>query len=201
MESLTAALGKGFGIAARLGHRVFRTAVFNALFLFNEEDLVFGIENDVDLLAVFLIYAPQHVKIARQLVGRVGKGFERTVTLASSLRWVHEECKRKGTRHYDVIVNLPEDAPPPPEGVYPPPGYDKKRVAWLWKNCQNLLKFAFYGEKAISKSTKKWAVDHLKWRVQQAAQGIMDPQDLVKQAKEELGKRKKKGKKEIATAK
>lgn len=188
MESLTAALGKGFGIAARLGHRVFRTAVFNALFLFNEEDLVFGIDNDVDLLAVFLIYAPQHVKMARQLVGRVGKGFEKKVTLANSLRWVHEECKRKGTRHYDVIVNLPKDAPPPVEGKYPPKGYDRKRVQWLWNNVKRLLKFAFYG--TVPKATKQWGVDHLKWLAAQQQKG--DVTALINQAKEEVNDRKKK---------
>ena len=190
MESLTAALGKGFGIAATLGHRVFRTAIFNALFLFDEEDLEFGIDNDVDLLAVFLIYAPQHVKLARQLVGRVGKGFERKVTLANSLRWVHEECKRKGTHHYDVIVNLPEGAPPPKEGKYPPKGYDRKRVQWLWQNVKRLLKFAFYG--TVPRATKQWGVDHLKWRVEMEAQGKREMGELLRGAKEQLKDHKKK---------
>ncbi len=108
MESVQAALGKGFVIAARLGLRVFRTAVFNALFLLSEEDLELGIEQEVDLLGLFLIYAPQHVKIARQFAGRAGRGFEKKLTLENALRWVKEECDRKKTRHYDVIVNLPE---------------------------------------------------------------------------------------------
>lgn len=187
MESLQAALGKGFGVAARLGTKVFRTAVFNALFLLGKEDLELAIEEDVDLLGLFLIYAPQHVKLARQLVGRVGKGFERKITLENSLRWVKEECDRKGTPHYDVIVNLPEDAPPAAEGVYLPPGADKKRVEWFWGNCQRLMNYAFYGK--IPEATKKWGVEHLRWLAQQQKEGNTAIKDLLKKGHEESDER------------
>ncbi len=112
MESVQAVLGKGFGIAARLGVRVFRTAVFNSLFLLSEEDLKLGIEQDVDLLGLFLIYAPQHVKIVKQFAGKAGRGFDKKLTLENALRWVKEECDRKKTHHYDVIVNLPGGCKP-----------------------------------------------------------------------------------------
>jgi len=192
MESFQAVLGKGFGLAARLGIKVFRTAVFNALFLLSEEDLELAIEEDVDLLGLFLIYAPQHVQMARQFAGRVGKGFERKITKENSLRWVKEECDRKGTRHYDVIVNLPEDAPPPAEGRYLPKGYDKERVKWFWGNVQRLLNYVLYGK--IPPVTKKWGVKHLKWLAQQE-KGKKDISGLLNKGHEEADARtKKKGK-------
>lgn len=189
MESLQAALGKGFAVAARLGYKVFRTAVFNALFLLSEEDLELAIEEDVDLLGLFLIYGPQHVKLARQFVGRVGRGSEKKVTLENCLRWVKEECDRKKTRHYDVIVNLPEDADPPPEGVYLPPGADMKRVEWFWGNCQRLLDYTFYGR--ISNVTKKWGVEHFRWLAQQQEEGKKELKDLLETAHNEALERKK----------
>lgn len=185
MESLQAAMGKGFGLAARVGIKVFRTAVFNILLLLSEEDLELAIKEDVDLLGLFLIYAPQHVKIARQFVGRVGKGSERKVTLENSLKWIKEECGRKKTRHYDVIVNLPEGAEPA-EGVFPPPGYDKKRVKWFWGNVQRLMDFAFYGK--IPRATKKWGVDHLRWLAQQD-KDKKDIPDLLKTGHKESNAR------------
>ncbi len=168
MESIQAALGKGLGLAARVGIKVFRTAVFNILFLLSEEDLELAIKEDVDLLGLFLIYAPQHAKIAQQFVGKIGKGSERKITLENSLKWIKEECDRKKTRHYDVLVNLPElpeGADPPAEGVFPPPGYDKKRVKWFWGNVQRLMNFAFYGK--IPPATKKWGVEHFRWLARQ----------------------------------
>ncbi len=189
MESLQAALGKGFGLAARIGIKVFRTAVFNALFLLSEEDLELAIEEDVDLLGLFLIYAPQHVQMARQFAGRVGKGFERKITKENSLRWVKEECDRKGTRHYDVIVNLPEGADPPAEGRYLPKGYDKERVKWFWGNVQRLLNYVIYGK--ISKSTKQWGVEHLRWLAQQE-KGKNDISGLLNKGHEEADARAKK---------
>jgi len=78
----------------------------------SEEDLELGIEQEVDLLGLFLIYAPQHVKIAKQFAGRAGKGFDKKMTLENALRWVKEECDRKKTRHYDVIVNPPGGCKP-----------------------------------------------------------------------------------------
>ena len=196
MESVQAILGKGFGVAARLGYRVFRTAVFNALFMLSEEDLELGIEEKVDLLGLFLIYAPQHVRIVRQFVGRTGKGFEKKITLANSLRWVKEECDRKKTHHYDVIVNLPPLEPGsnpgevagsnPAAPVYPPPGADMKRVNWFWKQCQNLMNYAFYGK--VSQATKKWGVEHLKWLAARQKEGKTEMSDLLaeghKQARE-----------------
>jgi len=254
LESLQAVLGKGFGIAARLGVRVFRTAVFNALFLLSEEDLELGIEQDVDLLGVFLIYAPQHVKIVRQFAGKAGRGFEKKITVENSLRWVKEECDRKHTRHYDVIVNLPEGCEawishltkglqdhafqmkrkettdssrlvslkirelrksytalsiekrteqakkvkgnmntvrelmgdPIPDGVYLPPGADMKRVKWFWGNCQHLLNFTLYG--TVSKVTKQWGVEHLKWLAARQKEGKTEMKELLeeghKQARE-----------------
>lgn len=177
MESLQAAMGKGFGLAARVGIKVFRTAVFNILFLLSEEDLELAIKEDVDLLGLFLIYAPQHVQMARQFVGRVGKGFEKKITKENSLRWVKEECDRKGTHHYDVIINLPADVKPAAEGQHLPKGYDKERVKWFWGNVQRLLNYVLYGK--IPSTTKKWGVEHLRWLTQQK-KGKSDISELLK---------------------
>lgn len=194
MESLQAALdlglGKGLAIAARLGYRVLRTAVFNMLFIFDEEDLKLAIERDVDLLAMFLIYAPKQVEIVRRFAGRVGKGFDKKVTLPNTLRWVKEECDRKKCHHYDVIVNVPKveavekgnqvEKIDPVEPVYPPPGADMKSVNWFWKNCQKLMKCILYGE--ISPETKRWGVEHLRWRVEQEKEVKKELKDLLQEA-------------------
>jgi len=189
MEALGAAFGKGFAVAARLGIRVFRTAVFNALFLLDEEDLALAIEEDVDLLGLFLIHASQYVNLAQQFVGKIGKGSEKKITLENSLKWIKEECDRKGTRHYDVIVNLPEGAEPA-EGVFPPPGYDKKSVEWFWKNVQRLMNYVFYGK--TSKVTKEWGVEHLKWLVQQQTEGKTKIEELLNKGHKEADARAKK---------
>ncbi|GAI46793.1 unnamed protein product, partial [marine sediment metagenome] len=144
-------------------------------------------------LGLFLIHAPQHVQIARQFVGKIGKGSEKKITLENSLKWIKEECDRKKTRHYDVIVNLSPDADPP-EGVYPPPGYDKKSVKWFWGNCQRLMNYVFYGK--TSKVTKEWGVEHLKWLVQQQKEGKTDIKELLETGHEEADERTKK--KEVA---
>ena len=195
MESLQPILGKGLAIAARLGYRVFRTAIFNALFLMDEDDLEMAIEKDVDLLGMFLIYTPQQLKITRQFVGRIAKGYNlKNITLSNSLRWAKEESDRKKTRHYDVIVNVPKVEPV--EGVdavekvdivdkgdpvYPPPGADMKRVNWFWGNVQRLLEYFINGR--VSNLTKRWGVEHLKWRVQQEAAGKRDMADLLKEVR------------------
>jgi hypothetical protein len=183
MESLQGALGKGLGVAARISYKIFRSAVFSILFMLDEEDMELGIREDVDLLGLFLIYAPRHVQIARQLAGRAGRGFERKVTLENALRWVKEECDRRGTRHYDVLVNLPEDAEPPPEDVFPPHGYDTKRVKWFWTNVQRLLNYVLYGK--VTDVTKKWSVEHLRWLKQQEEGEKTEIKQLLARGREE----------------
>lgn len=180
LEGLQQALGHGLAVAARIGWKVFQSAVLKALFIIDEEHLETAIEQDVDLLPLFLIYAPQWVKYSRQIAGRMygGRGiYEHKITLENSLKWLKEQCERRKRGYYDVIVNLPEPAgsetseieESDAEDVFPPPGADMKRVMWFWNNVQRLTRFVFTGE--VPKSSKKWGIAHLKWLAEQKKQG------------------------------
>jgi len=199
LESLQHALSHGIDIAAKIGYAVFKSSVLKALFIIDEEHLELAIEQDVDLLPLFLIYAPKWVKVAQGLAGRHGRGYERKVTLETSLKFLHDECVRKKSRYYDIIVNVPpvegvekEDEVEPVEGVeevdagdknpkveevYPPPGADMKRVNWFYGNVKRLLRFIFHGE--VPKSSQKWGTEHLRWLKKQEKQGRTDKDALL----------------------
>ena len=183
MESLQGALGRGVAIAARIGYKLFENTILNLLFLMDDEHLEMAIEQDVDLLGMFMIYAPRHLKAAQQLVSRIGRGYqwERKITLERGLKWVKEKSEARGRRCYDIIVNLPEGSQVP-DDVFPPPDYDMKRVEWFWTNVVQILRFVFRGE--VSTATKKWGIGHLKWLKQQQAQGKTELPELIEAVKE-----------------
>lgn len=189
MESLQDALGHGVAVAARIGYAVFKSAILKALFIVDEEHLELAIEQDVDLLPLVLIYAPKWVKMAQGLAGRSGREYERKVTLETSLKFLHDECARKKSRYYDIIVNVPQETeggsnPPATssgiEEVYPPPGADMKRVNWFYGNVKRLLRFIFHGE--VPESSRKWGVDHLRWLAKQKQQGKTQVNELLEEA-------------------
>ncbi len=171
MESVQKAFSHGLAVAAKIGYDVFQNAILNALFILDEEHLELAIEQDVDLLPLFLIYAPRWVQQTRQFVGKVRSGYEAKITLQNTLKWLKELCDKRHRRYYDIIVNLPKDqvAGSNPTPTYPPPGADEKRVLWYWNNVQRLSQFLFHGE--MPESSKKWGIQHLKWLQQQKAEG------------------------------
>jgi hypothetical protein len=199
VESLGKAFGHGFAVASKIGYHMFQNVILNALFIFDEEHLEMAIDQDVDFLALLMIYAPQWAKYSRELVGRFGQGYETKITLASSLKFLDEQCQRRHRRYYDVIVNLPKTEatdPPatlptvtstpdgkPPEKVYPPPRADQKRLDWWDKNMTKLTCYVFRGE--VPESTRQWAIAHLKWRAQQMKEGKKDFNELMKQGIQE----------------
>lgn len=198
MENLQRALGHGFAVAAKIGYQVFQSAVLKAVFLLDEKHLEMAIEQNVDLLPLFMIYAPQWVQYSRQLVGRMGGGYEHKITLQNSLKWLDEQCQRRRRGYYDVIVNLPKvvGSNPTPLGVatpnakdasakvYPPPGADPQRLEWWWGNVQRLTAFVFRGE--VPSSSKKWGVEHLKWLAMQKAQGTTELDKLLEKGVQEV---------------
>lgn len=198
MENLQKALGHGFAIASKIGYQVFQSAVLKAVFLLDEEHLEMAIMQDVDLLPLFMIYAPQWVQYSRQLVGRMGGSYESKITLPMSLKWMDEQCQRRHRRYYDIIVNLPKvgGSNPPPLGaytptakdavakVYPPPGADPKRLDWWYGNVQRLTRFIFHGE--VPPSSKQWGIEHLKWLAQQKAEGTTSLDKLLEKGIQEV---------------
>lgn len=194
MESVTGALNKGIQVATKITYTVVKSAILKVVFFLDEEHLELAIEQDVDLLPLFLIYSPQGAKAVRQLAGRAGRGFARQITLPSTLKWLKEQCERRGKKYYDIIVNLPEDAEPvePGKEVYPPIGHDVKRVAWWWGNVERLTKFFLKG--VMPRSSKKWAVEHLRWLKEQEEKGKEGVNRLLKQVADERRKKLKEGK-------
>lgn len=202
MESLQKALGHGFAVATRIGYHLFESAVLKVLFsLIDEEHLELAIQQNVDLLPLFMIYAPQWTKYSRDLVARMGGSYENKITLQNSLKWLDEQSHKKRLRYYDMIVNLPvvvgsnlpsvgvatPNAKDPVVKVYPPPGADAQRVEWWWGNVQRLTKFVFRGE--VPDSSKKWAIEHLKWLAQQQAQGTTSLDKLLEKGVETVKNR------------
>jgi hypothetical protein len=201
LESLQNALGHGFAVATKIGYTVFQSAVLKALFILDEEHLEMAIQQNVDLLPLFMIYAPQWVKYSRDMVARMGGNYENKITLQNSLKWLDEQCQKRHRRYYDIIVNLPGAVgsnPTPVRAaapnakdavakVYPPPGADPQRVEWWWGNVQRLTKFVFRGE--VPESSKKYAIEHLKWMAQQKAQGTTSLDKLLKKGVEEVKSR------------
>lgn len=201
MESLQKALGHGFAVAAKISYQVFQSAVLKALFIIDEEHLDMAIEQNIDLLPLFMIYAPQWVKSSRDLVGRMGRGVENKITLQNSLKWLDEQCQKRRRRYYDIIVNLPGGAGSNPASVgvgtpnakdavakvYPPPGADPLRVEWWWGNVQRLTGFVFRGE--VPESSKRWGVEHLRWLAQQKAEGTTSLDKLLEKGVETVQKR------------
>ena len=197
MESLQNALTHGFSIAMRISYKVFQSAVLKALFIIDEDHLELAIEQDVDLLALFLIYAPQWVKYSQGIAKSMAAGVEHKVTLPTSLKWLKQQCTPRKRRYYDIIVNLPADvagsnpipagsnpAPPNPDSeVFPPPGADEKRVQWYWGNVQRLTAFVFHN--TVPEPTKRYAIMHLKWLKEQQDQGKTKLGDLLEAAKRE----------------
>lgn len=190
MESLQNALSHGFGIAMRISYKVFQSAVLKALFIIDEDHLELAIEQDVDLLALFLIYAPQWVKYSQSIAKSMAAGVEHKVTLPTSLKWLKQQCAPRKRRYYDIIVNLPAEVAgsnPTPTNmdseVFPPPGADEKRVQWYWGNVQRLTAFVFHN--TVPASTKQYAIMHLKWLKQQQDQGKTKLGDLLEAAKRE----------------
>lgn len=197
MESLQHALGHSVAIAAKIGYKLFENTILHLLFLMDDEHLEMAIEKDVDLLGMFMIHAPRHLKAAQQLVSRIGRGYrwERKITKERALKWVKEKCEARGRRAYAIIVNVPKveqveknhqvAASDKMEEVYPPPGADMKRVEWFWTNVVQILRFIFRGE--VSTATKKWGVGHLKWLNEQQAQGKTELPELIESVKEMKG--------------
>jgi len=196
LESLQNALGHGLAVAAKISYQVFQSAVLKALFILDEEHLEIAIQQDIDLLPLFMIYAPQWVKASRDLVGRMGRGVEQKITLQNSLKWLDEQCQKRRRRYYDIIVNLPGDvgsnpipvsvmtptAKDAPAKIYPPPGADAQRVEWWWGNVQRLMGFVFRGE--VPQSSKQWGIEHLKWLKQQKEQGTTSLDKLLEKGVE-----------------
>lgn len=194
MEALQNALGHGFAVAGKIGYKLFLSSILKALTIFDEEHFELAIEQDIDLLPLLMIYAPQWVQTARQFVGRMGQGAERKITLQNSLKWFDEECQKRHWRYYDTVVNLPGDVGSNPASVgaaapnakdavakvYPPPGADARRVEWWWGNMQRLIGFIFRGE--VPASSKHWAVEHLKWLAQQQQEGKKSLNQLLESA-------------------
>jgi hypothetical protein len=216
LESLQKAFSHGLVVASRIGYQVFQTVILNALFIIDEKHLEMAIEQDVDLLPLLMIYAPQWIQPTKQLVGRMGGGYENRITLENSLKWLDEQCQKRHRGYYDIIVNLPKTDPkvegsnPLPTTttapgvtsptaatdaskksqpkVYPPPGADAKRVEWWWGNVQRLTRFIFRGE--VPTSSKKWGIEHLKWRAQQEAEGAKNVDQLLAKAEQTVQERK-----------
>ena len=205
MESLQNALGHGFAVAAKISYQVFQSAVLKALFILDEEHLEIAIQQNIDLLPLFMIYAPQWVKASRDLVGRMGRGVEQKITLQNSLKWLDEQCQRRHRHYYDIIVNLPgpegsipvslrvatPNAKDAPAKIYPPPGADAQRVEWWWGNVQRLMGFVFRGE--VPESSKRWGVEHLKWLAQQKKQGTTSLDQLLEKGVETVKNREEAG--------
>jgi hypothetical protein len=205
LESLQKAFGHGFAVAARISYQVFQSAVLKALFIIDEEHLEMAIEQNIDLLPLFMIYAPQWVKYSRDLVGRMGRGVEQKITLQNSLKWLDEQCQKRRRRYYDIIVNLPGVVGSNPASVgvptlkgssqepkvYPPPGADTQRVEWWWGNVQRLTGFVFRGE--VPDSSKRWGVEHLRWLAQQKAEGTTSLDKLLEKGVETVQKRQEEG--------
>jgi hypothetical protein len=201
LESLQNALGHGFAVATRIGYQVFQSAVLKALFIIDEEHLEMAIQQNVDLLPLFMIYAPQWVKYSRDLVARMGGGYENKITLQNSLKWLDEQCQKRRRRYYDIIVNLPVVVGSNPQSVgvrtpsakdaavkvYPPPGADAQRVEWWWGNVSRLTRFVFRGE--VPESSRKWAIEHLKWLAQQKAEGTTSLDKLLEKGVQEVKSR------------
>ena len=154
--------------------------ILKVLFIIDEEHLELAIEQDIDLLPIFLIYAPKWVQAAQSLARRQGFGYEQKVTLESAVKFLHDECVRKRVRYYDIIVNLPEGSDPPPD-VYPPPGADITRVMWFYNNVRRLLRFLFHGE--VPESSRKAGIIHLKWLAEQKQKGKTQLGELLEQVK------------------
>lgn len=205
MENLQKAFGHGFAIASKIGYQVFQSAILKALFILDEKHLEMAIDQDVDLLPLLMIYAPQWVQYSRELVGRMGGSYEHKITMENSLKWLDETCQKRHRRYYDIIVNLPvvvgsnpssvgvatpsgKDAP---VKVYPPLGADAKRLEWWWGNVHRLTRFIFHGE--VPPSSKKWGVEHLKWLAQQKAQGTTGLDQLLEKSVQEVKERKERG--------
>jgi hypothetical protein len=205
LEGFPRALGHGFAVAAKVGYQVFQSAILRVIFLLDEKHLELAIDQDVDLLPLFMIYAPQWVKSTRDLINRMGMGYEAKITLQSSLKWLDEQCQKRNKGYYDIIVNLPKteavvgsnptpvgvmtpNAKDAPAKVYPPPGADPQRVEWWWGNVQRLTRFIFHGE--VPPSSKKWGLEHLKWLAQQKAQGTTSIDQLLEKGVQEVKERK-----------
>ena len=151
-----------------------------------------AIDQNVDLLGVAMIYAPQWLKSSQQVARQVGRGADAKITRESSLKWLDEQCQARRRRYYSIIVNLPPDdagSNPAqtattqgelPKKVYPPLGADPKGVEWWWSNVERLKNFVFKGE--VSDSTKHWCIEHLKWVAAQKAQGKTKLGDLLEAA-------------------
>lgn len=204
VESLQAALSHGLGIAARISYKIFQSVILKALFFIDEAHLEMAIEQDVDLLPLFMIYAPQWVKYSRDIAGRFGRGYEHKITLENSLKWLKEQCERRRRGYYDIIVNTPNvsnvsnvtnvpNVPNAPnvQEVFPPQGADMKRVMWFWNNVQRLTGFIFRGE--VPESSRKWGVEHLKWLAKQKEQGRTQLNELLEEAQKEAEERKQNG--------
>lgn len=192
MENIQKALGHGFAVASKIGYQVFQSVVMKAICILDEEHLEMAIDQNIDLLPLFMIYAPQWVQYSRQLVGRMGGGYEHKITLEKSLKWLDEQCQRRHRSYYNVIVNLPksEGSNPASEGsekVYPPHGSDSQRVEWWWGNVQRLTRFVFHGE--VPASSKQWGIEHLKWLAQQKAQGTTAIDKLLEKGVETVKNR------------
>jgi len=169
LEALGDALSRGLSIAAKISYNVFKSAVLKALFIIDEKYLVVAIEQDVDLLPLFMIYAPQWVKVAQGFASKLGRGQEHKITLPNALKWLREMCEQRHRGYYDLIVNLPEGVDPQPD-VFPPPGADPLRVEWFWGNVERLSSFMFRG--VVPESSKRWAINHLKWLKEQETKDI-----------------------------
>jgi len=183
LEALGEALSRGLSIAAKISYNVFKSAVLKALFIIDEKYLVVAIEQNVDLLPLFLIYAPQWVKVAQGFASKLGRGQEHKITLPNALKWLKETCEQRKRGYYKIIVNLSEaegsnlnpnkvDAKTSPfrEEVYPPAGADAVRVQWFWGNVERLTNFMFRG--VVPDSSKQWAIAHLKWLKEQETKDI-----------------------------
>ena len=175
MEALGEALSRGLSIAAKISYSVFKNAVLKALFIIDEKYLVTAIEQNVDLLPLFLIYAPNWVKVAQGFASKLGRGQEHKITLSNALKWLKETCDQRKRGYYDLIVNLPKDPGSNPGGpansdVFPPPGADAVRVEWFWGNVERLTNYMFRG--IVPESSKQWAIAHLKWLKEQETKDI-----------------------------
>lgn len=180
MENLQNILSHGVAVATQISYKIFSNVILRALFIIDENHLELAIEQDVDLLPLFLIYAPQYVKATRDFIGRMGRGYESKITLPASLKFLDCHCKRRNRRYYQLIVKAPEVLGADGEPVYPPPGYDEKRVGWFWGNVQRLVRFMFHGE--VPERSKRWGVEHLKWLQKQKEEGKSKLGDLLEAA-------------------
>ena len=179
MEALGDVLSRGLNIAARISYNVFKSAILKALFIIDEKYLVVAIDENVDLLPLFMIYAPQWVKVAQQFASKLGRGQEHKITLPNSLKWLKETCDQRRRGYYKLIVNLPEGAEAPKD-IFPPPGADPVRVEWFWANVERLTNFMLKG--VVPESSKQWAIAHLRWLKEQETKDI---NELLKQSQKE----------------